>query len=324
MTFVEILQAAYDLTGNSQSPPTEVSRRFKRSANRWNRKILSSHGMDSLRRVSVTQASIASQATYGVALQALRYLTESATQRRLTEKTLAWYRDTVPDPTAWTGTPKYYVPMGWSRVHTRPANPSELFAKSTEAADIGTIYVEAIRSTGYRVSLSKVLSGTTAVSLSTTITDIIDVVNVYLSAAQTGTVTLHEDSGLGTELSRLPIGQTVPRFFRYALVPTPSQVITYTLDGIAPLVEMTIDTDEPFPNPDFHDILVDGILHDEFVKVGRMQEARVLMNGGNAQRPTPDSIDGRLRRLRASILEWDETAEDRPRTFEDTIALPVS
>lgn len=324
MTFSEILLDVYDRTGQSQTPPTEVARRIKRYVNRWNRRILSSQGMAALRRVTITKASVADQATYGIVLQKISYMTEATTQRTLTEKSIGWYRSQVPDPTAFTGTPDHYVPLGQARIHTRPANASELFIKSTEAADVGTVKVEAIRSNGYRVSLSKALTGTTAVSMSATITDIVDVVNVYLSAAQTGTVTLHEDSSTGTELSRIPIGQTFPRFLRFALAYTPSAAITYTIDGTADIIDMANDTDEPFPNPDFHDILIDGAVYEEWMNRGRASEAKLLLYGQNADRPSPDSIEGRIRRLRASLYDFSEGEDTRPRTFDETISLPIS
>lgn len=315
MTFLEVLQDIYDRTGHAQSPATDVARRIKRYVNRWNRKILSAQGMTPLRFTQITQSSVASQAAYGIALQKIRYITETTTDRRIYEKPLAWYRDTAPDPSAWTGTPEYWVNLGWSRVHTRPSNASEIFAKSS-TADTATVYLEATRSNGYRVSLSLTLNGTTAVTFSSTITDIVDIVSVSLSAAAAGTVTVHEDSGSGTELSRIPIGQTYPRFLRYALVPTPSAVISYTIDGIAPLVDLVQNTDESFIDPDFHDLLVDGGVHDEWMQRGKDKEARQLRG----------EIETRIRRLRATLFDYDEASdEDGGRdAFEDSVSLPIA
>ena len=312
MTFLALQQSVYDRCGHQQSPPTEVSRRIKAFLNRWNRKILSAKGMEPLRRVTITKASVADQSTYGIALQKIRYVFEATNQRRIWEKTLAWYADNFPDPTQFGGTPTDWVPMGLSRIHTRPSAACELFIVSTEAADTGSVLVTATRSNGYSVSLSKALTGTAPVSMSSTITDVIDISDVRLSAAQTGSVTVTQGSG-GTELSKMVIGQTAPRFLRYALAPTPAAAITYSIIGIAPLVDMTNDTDEPFEDADFHDILVDGAVHDEWNSRGRAQEARSLSN----------DIEDRIRELRLSILEWPESDDDRIRSFEDTIHLPI-
>jgi len=280
--------------------------------------------MEPLRRVQVTKASVADQAVYGVALQSLKWITERDTQRRLFEKTLPWYRAHVPDPTRWTGTPTFYVPMGYSRIHTQPAIAGvELFVKSTSASDTNTAKVEVVRSDGYTRSLSVPMTGVTAVSLGAAITDVVDVQDFYISVAAVGTVTLHAVSGAGTELSRIPIGALAGRFVKYALVPTPSQAVTYYLDGEAPIVDMANDTDEPFPNPDFHDILVDGAVHDEWTSRGRFAEARALLNGGSPDNPPPGTIEGRIRQLRASIFEWDESPQEVTRTFDQSIQEPV-
>lgn len=313
MTFSEILLDVYDRTGNDQSPLTAVSRRIKRYVNRWNRKILSAPGMESLRRATIPKSSIADQPTYGVALQALRWMSESTTQRRIFPKSLGWYRENYPAPTNFTGTPLKYIPLGHTRIHTVPTAACELFAVSTQGADVGTLKVEAIRSNGYRVSLSHVLTGLVPVSLSTTITDVVDIENIYLSAAQTGDVTLTQGSG-GAELSKIRIGQTTPRFLRYALAPTPSTAIVYTLDGIAEIVDMANDNDEPFIEPDFHDLLVDGGVYDEWMNRGRVRDAKELRF----------EIEARVRQLRASILEWPEQGDDLPRTFDETITEPTT
>jgi hypothetical protein len=315
MTFADILADAYDRTGHPQSPDTAVARRFKGFVNRWNRKVLTDKGMEALRRATITLASVADQATYGIALQSMRFVSESTTQQRLYEKTLAWYREQFPAPALFSGTPKWWVPMGITRIHTLPSAACELFAVSTSAADAGTIRAEVIRSNGYRASLAVGLNGLTAVSLSATITDVMDIENVYLGAAQVGDVTLLQASGAGTQLSKIPKGQTQPRFLRIALAATPASAITYTVDGIAPVVDLVNDTDEPFPNPDFHDLYVDGAVHDELLSRGRASDARDLRV----------EIEKRLRDLRASILEWNymEPSDRMRRTFDETIHEPV-
>ena len=316
MQFLDILNDIYDRTGQSQSTsvPAEVSRRIKRYVNRWNRKVLSSAGMEPLRRVIITKASVANQPTYGVALNSILYMTETATQREIYKRTLGWYRNNFPDPSQWTGTSKWYVPLGQARIHTRPSAAAQLFIVSTAVADAGTVKIEAIRSNGYRVSLSKALTGTTPVSLDTTITDVIDIDDIRLSTAQTGDVTVTQGSG-GTELSKIPIGQTYPRFLRFALAPTPSAVITYTIDGIADIPDLINDYDEPFPNPDFHDILVDGGVYEEWQTRGRGADARALRA----------EVELRIRRLRMSLMELpDVSVEDSARTFDESIVLPIA
>ncbi len=314
MQFVDILNDIYDRTSQQQASTVDaaVSRRIKRFVNRWNRKILSSPGMDPLRRVILTQASVVSQATYGIVAQAIRYMTDASTFRKLGQKDLGWYRTNYPDPTQFSGTPLDYVPLGFARIHTRPSAACELFIVSTDAGDVGTAKVDVVRTNGYKRLLSVAMTGIVPVSLGAAIADVIDVEDFYLSVAAIGTVTLTQGSG-GTELSRIPIGATYQRFYRYALAPTPSAVVTRTIDAIAELTDLVNDTDEPFPNADFHDLLVDGGVYEEWNTHGKIQDARVLRA----------DMELRIRRLRASILEWSYNDYPRTPTFDESIHLPV-
>lgn len=315
MQFVDILTAVYDRTGNSASSvPSDVSRRIKAFVNRWNRKVLSAPLMEPLRRVTITCASIADQPSYGVVLKKINYVYEFTTQREIFKNTLGWYRERFPDPSRFTGTPLFWVPNGQTRILARPSAACELFIVST-AAGTGTVKVEAIRSNGYRVSLSKALTGTTPVSMSTTIIDIIDVVDVRLAAAEAGDVTVTQGSG-GNVLSKIPIWQTYPRFLRFTLAPTPAQVITYQIDGIADIVDLANDYDEPFFDADFHDLLVDGAVFEEWSLRGRSREAAALRS----------EIELRLRSLRMDTLEWPTNTNDNlvERSFDQTIREPIA
>jgi hypothetical protein len=159
--------------------------------------------------------------------------------------------------------------------------------------------------------------------MSSTITDIVDIIDVRLAAAEAGDVTITQGSG-GTELSKIVIGQTYPRFLRFALAPTPSQAITYQIDGIADIVDLTNDYDEPFENPDFHDILVDGGVHDEWEQRGKVGEARSLLDGGNPDHPPESSIMGRIKRLRLSLLDWPDGPDLNRDNEQASIHLPVT
>ena len=275
MTFQSVKQEAFRRLGFDDAPATAVDTRIGAYVNRWHRKILSAPAFRSFRKVQVTQASVADTWDYGIALAEIYHVTERTNDRRLTKRTEPWWREAYPDPTADTGTPIVWVPLGYTRTQRRPANASELFVIST-AAETPTAYVEVIRSDGYPRSLNVALNGTTAVSMGAAITDVIDVVDFFVSVAATGTITLREDSGTGTVLSTIPIGASYPRYTRYALVPTPSAVVTYYLDGLADIVDMAQNTDRPLIYEDFHDILTDGAVYDEWLAHGRQREAQWL------------------------------------------------
>jgi hypothetical protein len=104
------------------------------------------------------------------------------------------------------------------------------------------------------------------VSLSTTITTWERIDKFYLSAVPVGVITLHEDSGTGTELARIGINQTVQRYYTFYFDPTPSAAITYDLDLEYAITDLAQNTDEPWLPTDFHDLLFYGGLMDELVK----------------------------------------------------------
>ena len=317
MTFQGIKQDAFGRLSFQSSPASEVDTRIGRYVNRWHRKILSMPVFRSFRRVQVTQASVAATFEYGISLAEIFYITERTNNTRLQKRTEDWWRRHYPDPTEDTGTPASWVPLGYMRTQRRPSDASELFVISTSASDTGTAYVEAIRSNGYPRSLSVTMTGTTGVSIGTAITDIVDVVDFYVSAAAVGTITLREDSGTGTVLSTIPIGASYPRFLRYVLAPTPSSAITYYLDGLADIVDMSNTLDQPFIPLDFHDLLVDGAVHDEWVAKGRRLEARELRA----------DIERRIQDLRAWVwmhhVQPDRDTEE-PRAAEEEFTLPIT
>ena len=81
--------------------------------------------------------------------------------------------------------------------------------------------------------------------------------SVTTPTAAVGVVTLHEDSGSGTEIARIHTGDVRAQFHRFLLYPTPSAVVTYTADVLRQIPEMSNDTDEPLLPEDFHDLLLD-------------------------------------------------------------------
>jgi len=169
---------------------------------------------------------------------------------------LTSYRSIHPDPTTYTGTPTHYVPIGRVAVASQPSDASSLFVNSTSGSEIHTAYIEGIVSGGYSRTAAVSLTGTTAVDVNTLIADWIEVTDFYLSHAAIGTVSLYEDSGAGTELARISVGEMRPRYMGLYLWPTPAAVVTYYVDHRQELQPMTTSTDEPPWSPDFHEMLV--------------------------------------------------------------------
>lgn len=262
MTFADILADLYEDTGYAAAPAAAVVARYKKYVNQTIREIVGKPGMSRLLDSDgpYTFASVASQARYVLpeAVSRIKTITERTNDQRLTLMTLDEYRALDPDATAQTGTPERYVPIGRTGVAVQPANASEIFIKSTAAGDTGTAYLEGIITGGYMRQLSVTMTGTTAVSFSAAVASFIELTDFYLSANAVGTVTLHEDSGAGTELARITIGQKRPRYYGIYLWPTPAAVVTYYVDYRRRTIELVNDTDEPPFDEDYHWVVSAG------------------------------------------------------------------
>lgn len=260
MDFSAILSAVYEEAGYQTSPASAVVTRIKRFVNEGVRAVLSEPGLARLADSDspATFASVASQARYVLPESVNRILrvSERTNDYALDIMSMDWYRKVEPDPTT-TGTPTHVVPIGRVAVATQPADASEIFVKSTSASDTSQIaYIEGIITGGYLRTASVTLTGTTAVTLSAAITSFIEITDFYLSAAAVGTVTLLEDSGSGTELARITIGATRPRYYALYLWPTPAAAVTYYVDYRRELVDLVNNTDEPPMPTDAHPALV--------------------------------------------------------------------
>ena len=270
MTFAEILSDAYEDLNYASSPAAAVVTRLKKYANQGLRSIVGMPGMGELldSDAPYTFASVASTARYVLpeSIAFIRSIHERTNDFKLEPMTMDQYRRVDADSASNSGTPERYVPFGRTAVATQPSDASELFIKSTSAGDTGTAYVEGIITGGYVRTANVAMTGVTAVSLNTAITSFIQVTDVYLSANAVGTVTLHEDSGAGTELARITIGQKRPRYFGFYLWPTPASAITYYVDYRRELVELVNDTDEPPLPTDFHYVLPAYIRWREYEK----------------------------------------------------------
>lgn len=280
MTLAELLAAAYDECAYQGTPAPAIVSRLTRFLNEGHRAILAEPGLERLVDSDdpFSVASVANQARYVLpeAVAAIRSMSEHTNDRTLDALSLDQYRRYEPNPTTVTGTPTHYVPIGKVHVALQPSNASELFVLSTSASDTTqTAYVEGIITGGYRRTASVTLTGTTAVSLSSAIPSFIEVEDFYLSAAAVGTVTLLEDSGVGTELARITIGQRRPTYYGFYLWPTPAAVVTYLVDYRRALIDLVNATDAPSLPADFHPMLVAYAVMREFET--KREPARVVV-----------------------------------------------
>lgn len=234
--------------------------------------------MAALRYGTITLASVAGQQNYALPHEGIARIDrmwDPTNRRKLDYLTLDQVRER--NPSSIQGTPYAYAPTGYVEAHTQPSNASELFVKSTSASDTTVIaYVEGYVTGGYYRTAQVTVTGTTAVTLSSVITTFIAVTKFYLSTAAVGTVTLLEDSGSGTELSRITIGKARARFYGFLFEPLPAAVITYSMDVLREIPDMTNDADEPLLPEDFHDLLIDKAELKELRKQDDPQRHKML------------------------------------------------
>jgi len=275
MTRSDLLVKLSRRTNKNTTLDTATQNRLLDFLNERQRRILSMPGMQKLREASQTFTSVASQADYALLNVArLHRIFETTNDRVLYELSPQDYRLIDPDPQ--TGTPEAFVWRGRQAVAKQPSNASTLYVKSASAADTTqTVYLEGIVTGGQALTGTFALNGTTAVASTLTTWERVD--KFYLSATTAAYVTLHEDSGSGTELARIQAGLTSADYWRLTLWPTPSDAITYTVDYDRQVTDLAQSTDLPVLDEDFHDVLLLGALMDEYQHMhdDRWQQARV-------------------------------------------------
>lgn len=290
MTRNDIEQAVYRRTNkNTSSVNSDVQTRVRHFINRRYRKLLGMPGAAFLLDDTATFASVADQYRYALAhIDEVKRMWETTNDLRLRPMSLDEYRRRAPDPTVVTGVPTHYAFVGYQPVAKQPADASEIFVKSSSASDTTqTCYVELDITGGYPRTLSVTLTGTTAVTLAAAVTTGERIRKFYLSATAVGSVTLHEDSGSGTELARIGIGQTSQRYWVFHLYPTPADALTYSCDVVLPVTDLAQNTDEPRMPEKFHDLLELGAAMDEY---GKTDDSRYAVMADEYERQMSDWI----------------------------------
>ena len=270
MEFSAILSAVYDECNYLASPASVVVTRVKRLVNEGQRLMLSEPGLARLADSDSpwTFATVAGQARYVMPQVVARILhvSERTNDLALSVMDLGRYRHLDPDASSTTGTPTHLVPIGRVAVATQPSDASQLFVKSDSASDVGTAYIEGTRSDGVFSTDGITMTGVTAVGSGNV--NYVEVTDFYLSASAAGNITLTEDSGLGSTLASIRVGQKRPRYYGFYLWPTPAAAVTYYVDYRRDVLDLVNDTDEPPLPTDIHPALVAYAVAREKEKTG--------------------------------------------------------
>jgi hypothetical protein len=267
MTRTELLATLARRLNKNTTLDSATSARLLDYLNEVNRQVLSIPGSERLRKATVTISATADRANYTVydCSRILRVV-DRTNQRVLPEMALGTYRDVAPDPAEWTGTPTHFVNTGPRATAMDPSDASTLLVKSDSAADTTqTAYIEGVVSGFTPARTSTTLTGTTAAAFGGTW---VRVDAFYLSAAGAGNITLHEDTGGGTQLSSIVAGSgTSTVFAGVTLYPTPSASQTLYVDilrNIGLFNQTTSVSDIP---PEFHYLLIYGAMALEYEHV---------------------------------------------------------
>lgn len=277
MNLSGILSDLYRRLDYTSSPPTAVTTRLTSFVNTTHRQILTTPGLDVLRDDTLTFASVANQVRYGLppAINRIESITDRTTNLRLRQLALSDVRSMDPG-LVQTGVSDAYVNHGFQQVQTQPTAATGLWAVSSSAGDTTqSVKVETVRTGGYEFAGAVIITGLTRVQVGT-FTDHLEVIKFYLSAAAVGTISLFDAAAAGNELARIAIGGTYARYLAIQLYPTPSGAITYYVDYVRDVPEMSNPTDEPLLPLDFHFLLVEGALLKEWTKLDDTRRSETL------------------------------------------------
>lgn len=289
----------------ADSPSTVDVTRIQQYLNLWYRELLASPGMDQLRDTTVTFATVNAQKKYGIpqALVKIRDVYDLVNQRLVLPRTLDWLRNTDPGLSATSATIENWIPLnGWgAQAVELTATGVGLWAASSSASDTTQkVYVETTRlggvSGGTAVSAGTTLTGTTRVQIGT-LTDHIEIVKCYVSAVGVGAISLYDAAAAGNLVSTIQIGRTSARYYLIQLYPTPSAVVTLSVDGQRAIQDLVQTTEEPLLPEDFHHALVHLATYEEWLNRGddraKLEYARGMKLVGDLRHAvltSPDAI----------------------------------
>ncbi len=311
MTFSDISKAVYRRVKLADTPSSTDSTRIQQFINLWYREILAMPGMDQLRDTTITFATVATQKKYGLpqALVKIRDVYDLSNQRRVLPRTLDYLRNVDPGLTATSSTVENWIPLnGWGAEAVELTSTGVgLWAVSSSASDTTQrVFVETTRlggvSGGTAVSAGTLITGTTRVQIGS-LTDHVEIVKFYISAAAVGTISLYDAASNGNLLSTIQIGRTSARYYMIQVYPTPGAAITLSVDCQRSIQDMVQATEEPLLPEDYHHILVHLACYEEWLN---RDDTRALRE----YNPDPRGIKGHANILLDNLRHFLLTSPD--------------
>ena len=273
MFFSELQADLYRRLGYATAPAAEVTTRLNAFINEIHRKIVATPGMSPLRDSTISIASVSGQEYLALpqVVGRIKAITDRGGGTPLAEFSLQAIRAMNPEQTQ--GYPERFAVLGWRGVTVQPSDASSIFVDSTSASDTGTALITGWRTGGYRATDTVTMTGTTAVDLGS-YSDWEQIESFSLSAAAVGTVTLHEDSGSGTTLATIPIGEQKAKYKHILLDPVPDSSRTYHIDFERRIIDLSAAYDEVLIPDDFAYVLLAGVRSLEYERRNDSRRAR--------------------------------------------------
>lgn len=272
MNLSDIRQELYDHFGYGDTPSPDVERRIDSYINAAYFELMTRPGLGKLRQAIIPVVGV-SGSPYTVLpsnVTRIRAIVNQTTMEPLYELNLQQQRLRDPGNQDGSGDPTHYSLLGGSALATDLSAAAELFVKSSSGSDtVVKVTIDGILSNGMprRVG-GMALTGTTGVSVDSTITTWQTISRFVLDSRALGDVTLHQGSGSGTELARIPKGKTQSRYTKLKLYPYPTSAVTLSADVVLSLDKMVDPTDEPLLPEDYHWLVVCGAMMRQHTKDG--------------------------------------------------------
>lgn len=267
--YLETFLAAFGYDDLPTDP--KVLNRFYRFLNEEYHNFIGQKGYTKLRRFILPFSCVANLDNCVLPWPCARILTiqDRTNQKILDETSLLGLRMEDPGLIQTSAFPLTYVVLNLNAPVARdPSAAAELFVKSTSAADGAGLraFLSGVVTGGAPRSSDVAMNGVTAVSLGATLTTFINVLEFHLSSNHIGDITLHEGSGIGTELARIPPGHRTARYTRILLHPTPSVAVSYYADVELAINDLKNGSDEPWIPLDYRPLLTARVAMREWEK----------------------------------------------------------
>lgn len=277
MNLGDIELKLYDRLSFNATPDSAVTRRMRGYINDAHREILGKKDYSRLRRKTLTCSSIANSPLMALpqATTKILNIADRSNNRNLDAISIQDLRYRDPGLNFASVIPDAFCVFNISSCVARDSSVADsLFVVSDSAVDAQglSVNVEGILSDGTYRRASVAMTGVVAVNVDINCSTWLYVTKFYVSGAAAGNVTLHQTSGVGTELSRIVKGRSYPRYTIVHLSGTPSSVYLYYVDVDLHIEPMVNVNDEPLLPEDFHWLLECGAMKREYQRREKMQE----------------------------------------------------